>query len=208
MYRKSILIAAAIVAAGALLVAFDPQLMAAYRSAAPEWETLNALADWIRHVDNRLLVLAFVALYVALTRVERGRRLAILAGTLLTQATVVSLLKKLFSRPRPAEMPEAVAFFGLRWHDAYDSFPSGHTAYAFALATVLAAWHPRWRWAFYAGAFVVAWSRVHLDRHFVGDCFIGGWLGFFIARCFVLYLGRRKKAEAAEQDSTAGRRTE
>ena len=207
MYRKSIVIAAAIVAAGVLLVAFDPYLMAAYRSVAPDWEALNVISQILRKAFEPLIVFVCIILYVALSRVDRLPRFAALAGAMLTQATAVSLLKKFFSRPRPRELPDEVVFFGPRWHDAYGSFPGGHAAVAFALAAVLAAWHPRWKWAFYAGAFVVAWSRVHLNAHFIGDCFIGGWLGFWIARCFVEYLGGRKQQEAGEQDYPAGGRT-
>lgn len=206
MYRKSILIAAAIVAAGALLVALDPYLMAAYRSVAPDWEALNVISEVLREAFEPLIVFVGIIVYVALSRVERLTRFLALTGMMLTQATVVSLLKKLFSRPRPLEIPDAVVFFGPRLHDAYSSFPGGHAAAVFALATILAAWHPRWRYALYAVAFVVAWSRVHLNAHFIGDCFIGGWLGFWIGRCFVVYPDGRSAPQPVEKDSAGGGR--
>ena len=64
------------------------------------------------------------------------------------------------------------------------SFPSGHTALAFATAAALdcettASWVP---WVVYPLAGLVGWSRVRDDRHWTSDVAAGAALGFWAAR--------------------------
>lgn len=58
------------------------------------------------------------------------------------------------------------------------SFPSGHTAIAFATATSLAQIQPKHKWLYYAGAALVGWSRVESDAHTWSDVLGGAALGF------------------------------
>ena len=53
------------------------------------------------------------------------------------------------------------------------SFPSGHTAIAFATASSLTEIHPKQKWYYYAGAALIGWSRVETDSHTWRDV-IGG----------------------------------
>lgn len=63
-----------------------------------------------------------------------------------------------------------------------DSFPSGHTAAAFAIATMESAWHPKEAPFWYAGAAMIANSRLNLGRHRIGDLLGGAALGYLSAR--------------------------
>lgn len=64
------------------------------------------------------------------------------------------------------------------------SFPSGHTAEAFAMATVLADYHPKTAWIDYATAAAIGWSRVHLEQHHWQDVAAGAVIGHLIAKKF------------------------
>ena len=57
------------------------------------------------------------------------------------------------------------------------AFPSGHTAYAFAAATVLSNRYPKLRIPFYIGAGLVGLSRIYLGRHYASDVFGGAAVG-------------------------------
>jgi len=57
------------------------------------------------------------------------------------------------------------------------SFPSAHTACAFAAAVVLARRFPRFRYAFYLGAAAVAASHVLLLKHYPSDVLAGAAVG-------------------------------
>jgi membrane-associated phospholipid phosphatase len=56
-------------------------------------------------------------------------------------------------------------------------FPSGHAALAFATAAALGILWPRWRWAFYPLALVVAAERVLENAHWFSDTVAAAALG-------------------------------
>lgn len=63
-----------------------------------------------------------------------------------------------------------------------DSFPSGHAAAAFAVASMESAFHPRQAPEWYLGAALIADSRVRLHRHYARDVLAGAALGYLTAR--------------------------
>src|SRR5205807_9285792 len=69
------------------------------------------------------------------------------------------------------------------------SFPSGHAAGVFSVATVIATrYHShRWvPWVMYGFATAVSFSRITSNAHFPSDVFLGAALGYTITRYQVL----------------------
>jgi membrane-associated phospholipid phosphatase len=64
------------------------------------------------------------------------------------------------------------------------SFPSGHTAAAFAMATVVADYKPRYKWLAYGAAAIEGWSRLDTGAHYWQDVAAGATLGYFTAKHF------------------------
>jgi undecaprenyl-diphosphatase len=62
------------------------------------------------------------------------------------------------------------------------AFPSGHSASAFAIATVLALFYPRIRWWLWLLAVGCACSRYLEGFHWVSDCWAGSILGYLSGR--------------------------
>jgi membrane-associated phospholipid phosphatase len=107
-----------------------------------------------------------------------------LAGEALLDAEVIAEVSKHITlRLRPSDI-SPTGDFGRTWFRADflsgASFPSGHTAGAFALAAVFSARYRNHRWVpwvAYGVATLVGLSRITLQAHFPSDVFAGGVLG-------------------------------
>jgi undecaprenyl-diphosphatase len=127
------------------------------------------------------LVLSVVVVLLAWRRWQRIA-VTILAG-FAVQSTLTSIIKLISGRPRPEEIDTMIAFYGPG--HGYKSFPSGHASFAFMLATVAAAYFPRWRWVAYGAATFIALGRVILDKHFPSDAIFGALIGYVTAYLFL-----------------------
>lgn len=137
---------------------------------------------------------------------DRARDTGYLAACAMAQSFLVEqALKGLTGRQRPYVAdgidrwsgPEA---FFKRYdkanHGLYDSFPSGHSTWAFSLATVVAlqyrhtAWVPVLAYTIAAG---VGLTRVTMDRHWMSDVVVGAVIGHLVARLVVRSYTRRQR---------------
>ncbi|HVT11392.1 MAG TPA: phosphatase PAP2 family protein [Fimbriimonadaceae bacterium] len=64
----------------------------------------------------------------------------------------------------------------------HDSFPSGHASATFCVATMESQFHPKEAPFWYAGAALIADSRLVLNRHRPSDVIAGAALGYLTAR--------------------------
>ncbi|HWA84214.1 MAG TPA: phosphatase PAP2 family protein [Fimbriimonadaceae bacterium] len=64
----------------------------------------------------------------------------------------------------------------------HDSFPSGHASATFCIATMESQFHPKEAPLWFAGAALIADSRLVLNRHHPSDVIAGAALGFLTAR--------------------------
>jgi membrane-associated phospholipid phosphatase len=107
-------------------------------------------------------------------------------------------IKMVAGRARPYKSEDNAANFGflrgLR-NDAYRSFPSGHTASAFAFAAAVSSetqrWWPDTRWIIgpilYGGATLTGVSRIYNKAHWASDVMAGAALGTFTGVKVVRY---------------------
>lgn len=98
------------------------------------------------------------------------------------------VVKNVLCRARPNAADAGVFFSAFPCFPApyaLASFPSGHATTAFALATVLSFWRPKWTAAWLALAAAVGWSRIVLGSHFPSDVLAGAVLGVAVALAFV-----------------------
>lgn len=94
---------------------------------------------------------------------------------LATSHLLVQLLKRRLERPRPYLVLADSRSVVLPLPDY--SFPSGHTAASFAVATVLAARWPAWLLLMFAAAALVGLSRTYLGHHYPSDVLAGAIIG-------------------------------
>ncbi len=78
------------------------------------------------------------------------------------------------------------------------SFPSGHTSFAFALATAVGENHRGARLPLYALATAIGASRVDVRAHYVHDVIAGAALGYFTTKYFM----RRNRPEVSSASNS------
>ena len=89
---------------------------------------------------------------------------------------LASVFKSVVGRGRPSALLTHVHVRG--GLVAGNGYPSGHTAVAFALATIVALCvSSRWRWVFVAAAAIVGFARVYVGVHLPLDVVGGAALG-------------------------------
>ena len=100
-------------------------------------------------------------------------------------------LKAILARQRPYTGAGEGKFFSGNWTSG--SFPSGHSALAWTLATVVAHEYPNWpmRLLMYGAATAVSTTRVTGGVHFPSDVFSGAVIGFGVGT-FVSHKDRQQ----------------
>jgi undecaprenyl-diphosphatase len=146
-----------------------------------------------RGADHSKVWLACAAL-LAFAGGGSGRRAAVngLASTALTSAVVNLLLKPFGRRRRPDRSAHRVPISRHVTMPRSTSFPSGHSASAFAFATGVASVLPQAGIPLSAAASLVAYSRVHTGVHYPLDVIAGSVTGIALAPLAVAALERAR----------------
>jgi undecaprenyl-diphosphatase len=131
------------------------------------------------------LVSYFVIFFFLLLLLTAGRRklvIALLVGLALDFA-ISGGLKLLLMRPRPYEVLPVGSIA-----EDFSSFPSSHASRSFVIAGILSRNYRKIRLFLYAGACLIAFSRVYLGVHYLSDVLFGSAVGILISVA-VLRLG-------------------
>jgi undecaprenyl-diphosphatase len=150
---------------------------------------LDSISVWLSRIGNNGIVWIALAAGVAIWQRRASPFVLVIVADALGQLES-TLGKALIPRDRPHDNP-------LIQVPATHSFPSGHAASSFAAATVLAAFAPRLRVAFFLLAAAIAWSRVYNGVHWPSDVLGGAVLG--VATGLLLLLGDRRLQRRSQQ---------
>jgi membrane-associated phospholipid phosphatase len=185
----------AIVGGTAGLIVADSHAMPYFQSHAKNLDDINDVFDSPITAAEVVALPAslLVSGYARHDRYQTGT--ALLAGEAYADSAVVDLaIKAITRRDRPSDIPPGGSFNNTFFNGSKSpfkgsSFPSGHAAGVFSVATVVATryHHRRWvPWAVYGFATAVSFSRVTTSAHFPSDVFLGAALGYIITRYEVL----------------------
>lgn len=188
--------AAFAVAAFALTAGADPPVAHYFRNTTAFAGLNHSLSST---ATGAAVVATPLALYAAglIRKDSKMTNTALLAGEAVADVEIVTeILKPAVARWRPSSLPPNANFAdtfaegGSRFSSAHNSFPSGHSMIAFAVATVVSRRYGRQhRWVpilAYGAAAAIGFSRLSLSSHYTSDVFVGAVLGYSISRFAVL----------------------
>lgn len=180
-----------ITAATAGLIVADPHAMPYFQKHQHQWDKANDVFDPAITTGEiaAMPVGLLIAGYVRHRPYEVST--ALLAAEAYGDSAIVDLaVKAVTRRQRPADVAPNGDFHNTFFNGGKSplkgsSFPSGHAAGAFSVATVIAARYPNHRWipwAVYTLAGAISLSRVTTLAHFPSDVFLGGAIGYTVTR--------------------------
>jgi membrane-associated phospholipid phosphatase len=202
--KKEWIGASAVVAGGLLLYVFDDdiQKLVIRNKGTSANVYLGYALDPLGSGVYSIPTLAILYGFGAISKNDKAKETALkgLEAFLLTGLTV-QIIKELTQRHRPyADDPSNPYLWNgpqnLIPGAAYSSFPSGHSAAAFAVATVISCSYSQTIWipiVCYSLASLTAIARVVENNHWASDAFIGSAIGFAIGR--LVYHGSYKRLE-------------
>lgn len=126
--------------------------------------------------------------------VWRNRFLFLFAAVALS-GVLADIIKVILGRYRPSELFER-GLYGFDFFHidrALTSFPSGHTATAFSIATAIAYMWPKFTLIAWTCALSVGISRIAISAHYPSDVLAGGLIGILSVYLILYYWNKKTK---------------
>jgi hypothetical protein len=185
-----------VMAAGtAGFIASDSHTMPYFRDHQRNLDDVNDVFDqWITMGEIAAVPVGLMAAGT-LRNDSYEKTTALLAARAYADSEVLEFAAKLVTRrERPSDVPPGASFNHTFFKSQVvsgngSSFPSGHAAGAFCVATVLSTRYKNHRWVpwvMYSLATAISLSRVTTLAHFPSDVFVGAAMGYSVSRFEVL----------------------
>ncbi|MFP5235326.1 MAG: phosphatase PAP2 family protein [Acidobacteriota bacterium] len=182
----------AVSAVTAGLVFADKYEMPYFRAHQGQWDDTNDVFDSYIATGEVAAVPAGLLIAGFARHDEHEVNTALLATDAYADSAIVDVaMKAVTRRARPSAFHGNTPFDDTFYKGASfgSSFPSGHATAVFSIATVVARRYAKKRWVpvlAYGMATAISLSRITQLAHFPSDVFLGGALGYTIARYQVL----------------------
>lgn len=161
-----------------------------YENRNPFWDkTFIAITDTAAVLAFGIpLVLLFIALFTKNIDLRRNALLIVIPVAI--SAIVANVVKYSIDLPRPYELYPFIVKLS---SGGSPSFPSGHTADAFAFAVAVSIVYPKWYvvTSTLVWASLVGYSRMNLGVHFPSDVLAGAIIGAVCAFAYIRIVNRK-----------------
>jgi membrane-associated phospholipid phosphatase len=182
----------AIVGTTAGLIEADPPSMRYFGGHSTKWNRFDETFNGAFTGSMEAAVPVSLYVFGLVTHDSYAARTALLAGEAYADSAIPHVVIKIVSRRiRPNAVPPGSDYSHTFFRSTItpfgkgSSFPSGHAAGAFSIATVIARRYGdhRWvPWASYGLAALFSFSRIPDRAHYPSDVFLGAALGYAITR--------------------------
>ena len=178
----TLLLVLALAALGPVASQLDLPVQQVVQQARTPWldPAEQVLSNRIGRPDITLAVLLGFCVFGGPAGVETAQ---LTLAVILPVNAVVEGVKRLTFRTRPDGDRRA----------NNSSYPSGHSANVFGIATVMARRQRRWAVLWWVFAVAMATSRIYLNRHWFSDVVVGATSGILVARAVIAWWDARRQ---------------
>ncbi len=173
----------------------DTRIFNGINQFAGKWLWLDNLAVFLAKYFEYFLILFLLFFLVKNLKKYRPMVFESFLAAILARLGIVNLIRWLWFRPRPFLENHINLLFP--YNPAEPSFPSGHAAFYFAIATVVFLYlkkvypRPKFWWGagvlFYIASFLISISRVFSGIHWPFDILAGAIIGIFSGWLIILF---------------------
>ena len=143
---------------------------------ATKWLLLDKMAIFFAEYFQYALIVIFSLFLLKNYKRYLPMLFSAAASVFLSRIVITEIIRFFFFRPRPFVIEKVNLILT---HDANASFPSGHAAFFFALATAVYFCNKKWGILFFVFAFLISISRVFGGIHWPADILAGAAVGIF-----------------------------
>lgn len=115
-----------------------------------------------------------------------------LAAAVLSRLIITEIIRFFWERPRPFIENQVNLILG---HEATGSFPSGHSAFFFAISFVIYSYNKKAGILFFVASFLISLARIFAGVHWPADV-MGGILVGILSGWIILLLSRRFSSDS------------
>ncbi|SHH76797.1 phosphatase PAP2 family protein [Clostridium grantii] len=140
---------------------------------------MDKLMIYITTLGDKGAIWILISIFLLINKNHRKTGIMVMIALVLSTILGEGIIKHIVQRLRPfATYPSFKLIIGKQ---TMYSFPSGHTATAFAAAAVLSKEFKKYNILFFSIAGLIAFSRLYLFVHYPSDIIVGILLGLFSA---------------------------
>ncbi|MEK7114002.1 MAG: phosphatase PAP2 family protein [Patescibacteria group bacterium] len=180
-------------------MALDTQLFLLLNNLAGQSPFLDSVIVFFASYLAYILLVFFLA-FLFFSQYQNREKLQIFLVTIISSIVarvgVTELIRFFYHRPRPfTDLPVHQLLASSEW-----SFPSGHAAFFFAMATAVYLYNKKWGIAFFIAVILMTISRIIAGVHYPSDIVGGALIGIIVA--YITFRILTNKSQYANIETT------